>query len=160
MYKKVSSVIVILVFVVGMIYFLSNHNPVTVANPYNTNQDFSDISTETIWNAYTFDNTVFIYPADWLFEEIREQNSLDNQNTQNFPQNSPSQITGFKVTYPAGSNTNDFIEVNNKCAVTTLQAESHSFCLGDILIYTQSQNGAVVDVYENMKTFIEKNNHA
>ncbi len=119
-------------------FFLVGNKLTNYSQPtsQSNDNDILDISTGTIWNAYTLNGTTFIYPSDWTFEELRDP------------------VGGFKVTYPVSSNSFDTIEAGGTCPEVTIP-EIHNACINGIWLHTQSESPFVHRVFEDMKKFGE-----
>lgn len=124
--------LVLAIAATGIILLFSNTDGETADDTSDTIV-MPDVSTDKVWNAYTLDDTPFIYPADWKFEELKD---------------------GFKVTYPVSSNSFDNIEAGGKCPEVAIP-EIHNACINDVWLHTQSENGVVLGVFDDMKKFGE-----
>lgn len=143
MQKKVLAIFLILIVLGLGAYMFLKYGPAKDATSEPLNDDnVPHVSTDTIWNAYTLNSTVFIYPSDWIFEEV-----ADGTN--------PKSTVGFKVSYPVSSNSLDRIEAEGACPEMMIP-EIHSACINSIWLHTQSENPAVLKVFEDMKAFAEK----
>ena len=124
------------------IFFLVKSKPTQLPA---TNEDTTvipNVSKDIIWNAYTLNGEVYIYPSDWLFEEVKDPKT--------------QKVIGFKTTNPISSNPFDKVEVGGACPEITIP-EIHSSCAKNVWLHTQSENQDVLDVFKDMTTFANDN---
>lgn len=152
MQKKVLAIFLILLVLGLGAYMVLKYGPAKDATSTPSADDnVPNVSTDIIWNAYTFNgsangstanSTAFIYPSDWIFEEVADTTN-------------PKNIIGFKVSYPISSNSLDRIEAGGPCPEVMIP-EIHSACINTIWLHTQSENPVVLKVFEDMKVFANK----
>lgn len=148
MQKKVLSILVILIVLGGVAFFSTKNNPAPYERVEQKDTIVPEVSEKIIWNAYTLNDTAFIYPSDWIFEEIK--NPADSK-----------KIFGFKITPPNNTgevnSISDTIEVGGACPKidATVYSEFNSSCISNIWLHTESKNESVLKVFSDMRKFSE-----
>ncbi|HRH31126.1 MAG TPA: hypothetical protein PK950_00475 [Candidatus Paceibacterota bacterium] len=138
MQKNVLSALLVLAIIAVGIFFLMKDRAATVLPSEQASDAIPEVSSDILWNAYTLNDLVFIYPSDWTLEEEKTGAS----------------VTGFTVTYPISSNSFDKITAGGQCPEAAVP-EMESACIGGIWLRTESKNPVVIRVFEDMKKFGE-----
>ena len=143
--KNVLFTLFVLVVVAAGLFLFFGKSPVLQRGDQSQTNDtpsdviLPDVSKDIVWNAYTLNAKVFIYPSEWTFDEMKDE---------------AGKVIGFTIANPVSSNIHDRIDVGGTCPASEM-AEYQNACVGGVWMRTDSKSELVLSVFNDMKTFGE-----
>jgi hypothetical protein len=96
-----------------------------------------DLTQDIIWNGYTMQNTLFVYPAEWTLSETKTEVKKKME------------VTTFQIQTTVGEEAHS-ISVSFGCG-----GDAGTDCLKGFLFKPQDQTPLTLAVLEHMKSFLE-----